>query len=67
MTRTVALRAVAIFVTLSIIFASIGASTFSPVAEALFAIAASLCAVMLLFAVAPPARAAVPVRIRRRL
>lgn len=67
MTRTVALRAGTIFVLLAVILGSIGASTYSPLAEAMFTIAASLCALMLLFAVAAPVRAPVPVRVRHRL
>lgn len=66
MTRTAALRAGTLFVLLSVIFGAIGASTYSPVAEAAFAIVASVCALMLLFAAATPAHAPAPVRVRRR-
>lgn len=66
MTRSAALRAGMIFVLLSVIFGALGASTYSPVAEALLAVTASLCAVMLMFAAATPAYVPVPVRRRRR-
>ena len=67
MTRSAALRAGTIFVLLALFFGAVGIDTYAPVAEALFLIAASLCAVMLLFAFAPAAHAPVPVRVKRRV
>jgi hypothetical protein len=64
MARSVALRAGTIFVLLALVFGAIGMSSYSPIAEAVFLIAGSLCALMLLFAAAIPARAPVPVRVR---
>jgi hypothetical protein len=66
MTRSAALRAGTVFVLLTLFFTAIGVSSYSPVAEALSLIAGSLAALMLLFAFATPAHAAVPVRARRR-
>jgi hypothetical protein len=66
MTRSAALRAGTIFVLLALFFGVIGVSSYSPVAEALFMIAGSLCALMLLFAFATPTHATVPARVRRR-
>jgi hypothetical protein len=66
MTRSAALRAGTVFVLLTLFFTAIGVSSYSPVAEALSLIAGSLAALMLLFALATPAHAAVPVRARRR-
>jgi hypothetical protein len=65
MTRSAALRAGSIFILLTFFFAALGTSSYSPVAEALTLIAGSLSAVMLLFAFATPAHAAVSARIRR--
>ena len=65
MTRSIALRASALFVALTILFAAVGLGSHAVVAEAMFLISASLCAVMLFFAAATPEHAAVPVRIRR--
>ena len=66
MTRPVALRASALFVLFAVVFAAIGTNVHLPVAEALFLISGSLCAVMLFFALATSAQAPVPVRVRRR-
>ncbi len=65
MTRTVASRASVLFIALTIVFAAIGLGTHAAAAEPLFLISASLCALMLFFALATPAPAAVPVRVRR--
>jgi hypothetical protein len=65
MTRTVAFRASALFIALTILFGAVGLGSHAAAAEAFFLISASLCAVMLVFAVVSPAPAAVPVRIRR--
>ena len=66
MTRSAALRAGTIFVLLTLFFGAVGVSSYSPLAEAFSLIAGSLGALMLLFAFASPAHAAVPVRVRRR-
>jgi hypothetical protein len=65
MTRSAALRASTIFVLLALFFGAVGINTSAPVAEALFLIAGSLCAVLILFAFAPVAHAPVPARARR--
>ena len=65
MTRTVAFRASALFIALTLLFGAVGLGSHAVVAEALFLISGSVCALMLFFAVASPAPAAVPVRIRR--
>ncbi len=69
MTRLVALRARAfftIFFTIVVLlFGALGVASRAQVAEALFVIAGSLCAVMLVFAYAAPDHVAVPVRTRR--
>src|SRR4051794_29051812 len=65
MTRTAAFRASAIFVLLGLLFGAAGASSQAAAGAALFLITASVCAVMLLFALATPAHAPVPVRVRR--
>ena len=65
MTRSAALRAGSIFLLLTLFFAAIGVSSYSPIAEALSLIAGSLTALMLLFAFAP-VHAPAPVRIRHR-
>jgi hypothetical protein len=67
MTRSAALRAGTIFVLLALFFGAVGITTYAPVAEALFLIAASLCTLMLLFAFAPTVLAPVPVRVKRRV
>jgi hypothetical protein len=64
MTRSVAFRASAIFVLFAMLFASVGVASHVPIAEILFLISGSLCAVMFLFAMAAPAPVAV--RVRRR-
>ena len=65
MTRTIALRASALFVVFTILFGAVGLGSHALVAEAMFLISASLCALMLFFALATPDHAAVPVRVRR--
>ena len=67
MTRSVALRASIIFILFEAVFAGIGLASHVPVAEALFLIAGSLCAVMLFLVAATPVHepALVPVRVRR--
>lgn len=64
MTRTVALRTSFFFVTLTVLFGMVGIGSHAPIAEALFLIGGSLCALMVLFAFAAPRQAAVPVRVR---
>lgn len=66
MTRSAALRASAIFIVFAAVFASAGIVAQVPVAEALFLISSSLFGILLLFGVSTPARAPVPVRVRRR-
>ena len=65
MTRPAALRASALFIALSILFGMLGLGSHAAVAEAIFLISGSLCALMLLFAYATPAPTALPVRVRR--
>jgi phosphotransferase system glucose/maltose/N-acetylglucosamine-specific IIC component len=65
MTRTIALRASALFVVLTILFGAVGLGSQAVVAEAVFLISGSLFALMLLFALATPDHAGVPVRVRR--
>jgi hypothetical protein len=65
MTRTIALRASALFVVLAILFAAVGLGSHAVLAEAVVLISGSLCALMLFFALATPEHAAVPVRVRR--
>ena len=65
MTRTIALRASALFVVLTILSAAVGLGSHAVIAEALFLISGSLCALMLFFAFATPDHAPVPVRVRR--
>ena len=67
MTRSAALRAGTIFVLLALFFGAVGINTYAPVAEALFLVTASVCALMLLFAFAPAVHAPVPVRARHRM
>ena len=64
MTRTVALRASALFIVLSIVFGLIGLGSHVAATEALFLISASLFALLLFFGVATPTPAAIPVRVR---
>jgi hypothetical protein len=66
MTRTVALRASVVFVALTGLFGALGLSAYTPIAEILFLISASVGGLMLGFAVATPRHAPVPVRIRSR-
>ncbi len=65
MTRTIALRASALFVVLTILCGAVGLGSHAVVAEAMFLISASLGALMLFFALATPDHAAVPVRVRK--
>lgn len=65
MTRTAALRASALFIVLTIVFAAVRLGSQSVAAEAFFLISGSLCVLMLFFAVATPTHAAVRVRTRR--
>ena len=65
MPRTIALRASTIFVVLAFVFGAVGINSHSPIAEALFLIAASVCALTLLIAFAPPAHVPAPARLRR--
>ena len=65
MTRTAAFRASAIFVLLALVFGAVGVSSQAAVAEALFAIAGAVFAVLLLLGLVTPAHAPVPVRVRR--
>ena len=65
MTRTVALRASALFIVLTVVFGAIGLGSHAVAAEAFVLISASVCALMLAFALASPAPAAVPARVRR--
>jgi hypothetical protein len=65
MTRTIALRASALFVVLTIVFGAVGLASHAVIAEAMFLISGSLGALMLFFALATPDHAAVPVRVRR--
>ena len=67
MTRSAALRAGTIFALLALFFGAAGITAHAPVAEALFLVTGSVCALMLLFAFAPAAHAPVPVRARRRV
>ena len=66
MTRFVAFRAFLLFIVLAALSAVTGIASHVPVAEALFLISGSLGAIMLVFALATPAHALVPVRVRRR-
>lgn len=67
MTRSVAMRAFACFMTIAALVASIGMASYVPIAEVLFLNSASLCAVFMLFGLAMPAAPSlVPVRVRRR-
>ena len=66
MTRFAALRASVLFVVLAAVFATLGIASHVPVAEALFLISGSLCAILFFFGMNTPARAPVPVRVRRR-
>lgn len=65
MTRTAAFRASAIFVLLALVFGAVGVSSQAAIAEALFTVSGAVFAVMLLFGLATPAQAPVPVRVRR--
>jgi hypothetical protein len=65
MTRTIAFRASALFVVLTILFGAVGLGSHAVVAEAMFLIAGSLCALLLFFALVTPDHASVPVRVRR--
>lgn len=65
MTRTVALRASALFALLSIMFGAVSTGSQAPAAQALFLTSLALGALTTLFALATPSPAPVPVRIRR--
>ena len=65
MTRTIALRASALFIVFTILFGAVGLGSHALVAEAMFLISGSLCALMLFFSLATPDHAAAPVRVRR--
>ena len=65
MTRTVAFRASALFVALTIVFGALGLGSNAAAAQALFLISGSLSSLMLFFALATPDHAPVPVRVRR--
>jgi hypothetical protein len=66
MTRSVALRAFLLFTACAVLFAVTGIASHAPVAEVLFLISGALCGIMLFFALAMPAPALVPVRVRRK-
>jgi len=67
MDRSAALRISALFVLISAFLAATGFAAEVPLAEVLFLVSASFCGLMLIMSlVATPARAPVPVRIRRR-
>ena len=66
MKRSVALRASVLFTLFAVVFAGIGIASHVAVAEALFLIAGSLCAVMLFFAAVTPVHEPVPVPVRVR-
>jgi hypothetical protein len=66
MDRSVAFRAGIFFTVLTALFGVTGVVAEVPVAEVLFLITGSLCAVMMLYAASVPSPAPVPVRIRRR-
>src|SRR3954468_24785849 len=66
MTRLVALRASAFFTLLALAFGALGLTSHAAFAEALFMIAGSLCALMLVFAYAAPDHVAVPIRANRQ-
>ncbi len=65
MTRFVALRVFMTFMTLALLSAAIGLSSHVPLAEALFLVSAALGSVMLIFGLATPVHAPVPVRVSR--
>ncbi len=66
MTRSMAFRAFMLFAALTSLSAVTGIASQVPIAEVLFLISASLCAVMLFFTWLVPVHAPVPVRVRRR-
>ena len=66
MTRSVAFRAFLFFTACAALFGVTGVLSQVPVAEVLFLISGSLCAMMLVLALAAPAYAPVPVRVRRK-
>jgi hypothetical protein len=65
MTRSVAIRALTLFIIAATVFASIGIASHVPVAEALFVLCGSLGALMFVCAMSMPAHAPVLVRVRR--
>jgi hypothetical protein len=66
MSRRVAMRAGAIFLFFAAAFALIGMTSGEAVAEALFLVSGSVCALMLFFGLTAPAPAPIPVRVRAR-
>jgi hypothetical protein len=66
MTRSVAFRAFLLFTVCAALFAVTGIASGAPAAEVLFLISGSLCGILLFFALATPAHALVPVRVRRK-
>ncbi len=71
MNSTVALRAAAVFLILTLVFGALGVSAYAPLAEALFVISASVGGLMLAFAFATGRHASQPARVlakgRRRV
>jgi hypothetical protein len=65
MTRSVALRLLAFFGLFTMLFALVSIGSHVPLAEALFLISGSLCAVLLLLGLMPQAHASIPARVRR--
>jgi hypothetical protein len=65
MDRPVAVRAGIMFTIFAVLFAATGMASQVPVAEVLFLIAASLCVLMLAFAMMQLQGSPVPVRARR--
>ena len=66
MSRPVAMRAGAIFLFFAAAFAFIGMASGEAIAEALFLVSGSVCAVMVFFGLTAPTPALVPVRVRAR-
>ncbi len=66
MARSVALRAFLLFTVCAALFAVTGIASHAPIAEILVLISGSLGGIMLCFALAAPAPALVPVRVRRK-
>ena len=66
MSRPVAMRAGAIFLFFAAAFALVGMASGEPIAEAIFLVSGSVCALMLFFGLTAPAPAPIPVRVRTR-